>query len=37
VTTSEVLPELRRVAVARGGAKDFTTPRDMRAGFAVVR
>ena len=25
------------VAAARGGAKDFTTPRDMRAGFAVVR
>ena len=25
------------VAAARGSAKDFTTPRDMRAGFAVVR
>ena len=25
------------VAAARGGAKDFTTPPDMRAGFAVVR
>ena len=25
------------VAAARGGAKDFTTPRDMRAGFAAVR
>ena len=37
VTTAEVLPVLRRVAAARGGAKDFTTPRDMRAEVAMVR
>jgi hypothetical protein len=38
MTIAEVLPVLRRVAeAARGGAKDFTTPRDLRADVAMVR
>jgi hypothetical protein len=37
MTIAEVLPVLRRVAGARGGAKDFTTPRDLRAEVAMLR